>query len=152
MKHAEGEALDKMYQEYNRYTTEYERLGGYACESEITGIIKGLGFSEEAFTQKTDTLSGGEKTRVALGRILLSAPDLIILDEPTNHLDMNSIAWLENYLANYKGAVLIVAHDRYFLDKTVTKTIELDNGKCTVFKGNYSSIRREKETASRYNA
>lgn len=145
MKHAEGEALDKMYQEYNRCTTEYERLGGYACESEITGIIKGLGFSEEAFTQKTDTLSGGEKTRVALGRILLSAPDLIILDEPTNHLDMNSIAWLENYLANYKGAVLIVAHDRYFLDKTVTKTIELDNGKCTVFKGNYSAYAEKKK-------
>lgn len=148
MKHAEGETLDKMYQEYNRFTTEYERLGGYACESEITGIIKGLGFSEEAFTQKTDILSGGEKTRVALGRILLSAPDLIILDEPTNHLDMNSIAWLENYLANYKGAVLIVAHDRYFLDKTVTKTIELDNGKCTVFKGNYS-VYAEKKKALR---
>ncbi len=145
MKHAEGDMLDKMYQEYNRASTEYERLGGYACESEIKGIIKGLGFSEESFGQKTSTLSGGERTRVALGRILLSSPDLIILDEPTNHLDMNSIAWLENYLAAYKGAVLIVAHDRYFLDKTVTKTIELDNGKCMVFKGNYSAYAEKKK-------
>ncbi len=145
MRSASDNELEKMYSEYNRTMTEYERLGGYACESEITGIIKGLGFSEDSFNQKINTLSGGEKTRIALGRILLSAPDLIILDEPTNHLDMNSISWLENYLANYKGAVLIVAHDRYFLDKTVTKTIELDNGKSTVFNGNYSAYSEKKK-------
>ncbi len=144
MKQESGETLEKMLSEYNRCMTEFENLGGYACESEITGIIKGLGFSEEAFNQKVNTLSGGQKTRVSLGRILLSSPDLIILDEPTNHLDMNSIAWLENYLASYKGAVLIVAHDRYFLDKTVTKTVELDNGKCTVFSGNYSAYSEKK--------
>ena len=145
MRSASDAELEKMYLEYNRSMTEYERLGGYACESEITGIIKGLGFSEDSFNQKINTLSGGEKTRIALGRILLSSPDLIILDEPTNHLDMNSVSWLENYLANYKGAVLIVAHDRYFLDKTVTKTIELDNGKCTVFDGNYSAYSEKKK-------
>ena len=145
MRSASGERLEKMYSEYNRAMTEYERIGGYACESEITGIIKGLGFSEDFFNQKISNLSGGEKTRVALGRILLSEPSLIILDEPTNHLDLNSIAWLENYIANYKGAVLIVAHDRYFLDKTVTKTIELDNGKCTVFNGNYSAYSEKKK-------
>lgn len=145
MRSASGERLEKMYSEYNRAMTEYERIGGYACESEITGIIKGLGFSEDFFNQKISNLSGGEKTRVALGRILLSEPSLIILDEPTNHLDLNSISWLENYIANYKGAVLIVAHDRYFLDKTVTKTIELDNGKCTVFNGNYSAYSEKKK-------
>lgn len=144
MKNHTGEALDKMLSEYNSCMTEFERIGGYSCESEITGIIKGLGFDYDAFDQKISTLSGGQKTRVALGRILLSAPDLIILDEPTNHLDMNSIAWLENYLLNYRGAVLIVAHDRYFIDKTVTKIVELDAGKCTMFTGNYSAYSEKK--------
>ena len=144
MKEASSDKLDSMYKEYNRCVTEFERIGGYACESEINGIIKGLGFVCDAHTQKTDTLSGGEKTRVALGKLLISSPDLIILDEPTNHLDMNSIAWLENYLLNYKGAVLIVAHDRYFLDKIITKTIELDNGNGMVFSGNYSAYAEKK--------
>ena len=144
MKEASPDRLDSMYKEYNRCVTEFERIGGYACESEINGIIKGLGFVCDPHTQKTDMLSGGEKTRVALGKLLISSPDLIILDEPTNHLDMNSIAWLENYLLNYKGAVLIVAHDRYFLDKIITKTIELDNGSGTVFTGNYSAYAEKK--------
>ena len=117
---------------------------GYAYKSEITGVLKGLGFSEEDFTLNVNTLSGGQKTRVALGRLLLAKPDIILLDEPTNHLDMESIRWLENYLLNYNGAVLIVAHDRYFLDKIVSKIIELDNGVATVFSGNYTDYAAKK--------
>ena len=103
------------------------------------GVLKGLGFPEEEFGKQISTLSGGQKTRVSLGKLLLTSPDIILLDEPTNHLDMSSIAWLENYLLNYKGSVIIVAHDRYFLDKIVTKVVELDNGKATVYLGNYSA-------------
>ena len=120
-------------------------LNGYAYKSEVTGILKGLGFQEDEFDKKVDTLSGGQKTRIALGKLLLQKPDLIMLDEPTNHLDLNSIAWLETYLLNYKGAVLIVSHDRYFLDKIATKIIEIDNGTVTVFHGNYSDYARQKE-------
>ena len=138
MKARSGEELERLLAEYNTLMTSFEAQGGYACESEITGVIKGLGFTDEAFGQKISTLSGGQKTRVALGKILLSSPDLIILDEPTNHLDMNSISWLEGFLRSYKGAVLIVAHDRYFIDMIATKIVELDNGKSTVFSGNYS--------------
>lgn len=140
-----GEELTHFMEEYNRCTQEFEQKNGYACESEITGVLKGLGFTEKDFSRTTDTLSGGQKTRVALGRLLLSAPDLLLLDEPTNHLDMESIAWLETYLSNYKGAVLIVAHDRYFLDHVVTKVLELEHGKCTVFEGNYTDYAKKKE-------
>jgi len=144
MKNLSGDGLEQMLNEYNRCMTAFEEANGYALKSEITGIIKGLGFSEEHFSDKINTLSGGQKTRVALGKILLSKPDLIILDEPTNHLDMNSIAWLENYIHNYSGAVLIVSHDRYFLDKTVTKIVEINNTKGTVFTGNYSAYSEKK--------
>ena len=118
------------------------------------GVLKGLGFTEEEFSKKACTLSGGQKTRVALGKLLLDKPDLIILDEPTNHLDMSSIAWLENYLLNYKGAVLIVSHDRYFLDKIATKIIELDGTEVSVFSGNYSdyAVKKEQVRAARWNA
>ena len=112
MKHLSGQDLEDAMDQYHRLNTWFEQVNGYAMESEITGVLKGLGFQEEDFHKHTDTLSGGQKTRVALGRLLLQAPDIILLDEPTNHLDMNSIAWLENYLLNYKGAVIIVAHDR----------------------------------------
>lgn len=144
MKSKEGSELESMLAEYNRLTTLFEQKGGYACESEIVGVIKGLGFTEESFNQKIQTLSGGQKTRVALGKILLSSPDLIILDEPTNHLDMNSIAWLEGFLRSYNRSVLIVAHDRYFIDRIATKIIELDQGKSTVFSGNYSDYSKKK--------
>ncbi len=144
MKALQGSELDKMLDEYHRCVTEFEQKEGYSTYSEITGIIKGLGFSEKQFNQTINTLSGGQKTRVALGKILLSKPDLIILDEPTNHLDMNSISWLEGFISSYRGAVLIVSHDRYFLDKTVTKVVELDNTKCTVFSGNYSAYSEKK--------
>ena len=144
MKGLSGTELEKMLEEYNRCMNSFEHADGYSCRSEITGIIKGLGFDEDNFSKKINTLSGGQKTRVALGKILLSKPDLIILDEPTNHLDMNSIAWLENYIRSYNGAVLIVSHDRYFLDRTVTKIVELDNTKGTVFSGNYSDYSEKK--------
>ena len=123
MKTVTGRELDTLLSDYSRITHQFELENGYACRSEVTGVLKGLGFSEDEFSKSVDTLSGGQKTRVALGRLLLSNPDIILLDEPTNHLDMDSIAWLENYLMNYKGAVFIVSHDRYFLDKVVTKVV-----------------------------
>ncbi len=139
MKLAEGGELEEMMSSYSRLSHQFELLNGYAWKSEIVGVLKGLGFTEEEFAKQISTLSGGQKTRVSLGKLLLTSPDIILLDEPTNHLDMSSIAWLETYLLNYKGAVIIVAHDRYFLDKIVTKVVELDNGKAAVYLGNYTA-------------
>ncbi len=144
MQSAQGQELDQMFETYTRLTHQFELENGYGCQSEIIGVLKGLGFSEEDFNRQISTLSGGQKTRVSLGKLLLSRPDIILLDEPTNHLDMGSIAWLENYLLNYKGAVIIVAHDRYFLDKVATKIIELDQGQGMVFLGNYTSYSQKK--------
>ena len=144
MKHASGEELSRIMESYSRLTQQFEQENGYAYKSEITGVLKGLGFEEKDFEKQVSTLSGGQKTRVALGRLLLSSPDIILLDEPTNHLDMESIAWLETYLLNYPGAVFIVSHDRYFLDKVVTKIVELDNTKATVFTGNYTAYSEKK--------
>ena len=144
MKRSQGEELESLYQIYSRLSHEFELANGYAWKSEITGVLKGLGFLEEEFSKPVSTLSGGQKTRVSLGKLLLSKPDIILLDEPTNHLDMESIAWLENYLLNYQGTVVIVAHDRYFLDRVVTKVVELDNGSSTVFQGNYSAYSEKK--------
>lgn len=144
MKHVSGSELERMLATYTRLTHEFEIQNGYAYQSEVVGVLKGLGFSEEDFHRKTNTLSGGQKTRVALGKLLLSSPDIILLDEPTNHLDLESIAWLETYLTNYKGAVVIVAHDRYFLDKVVTKIVEVDQGKATVYQGNYTEYAKKK--------
>lgn len=144
MKHAEGARLEQLLSTYTRLMHEFEIKNGYAYQSEVTGILKGLGFLEEEFEKKVNTLSGGQKTRIALGKLLLAKPDLILLDEPTNHLDLISIAWLETFLVNYSGAVIVVAHDRYFLDKVVSKVIELDNGKCQSFEGNYSDYAQKK--------
>ena len=144
MNTADGDELENLMKKYSDLNHRFEMENGYAYKSEITGVFKGLGFSEEDFTLNVNTLSGGQKTRVALGRLLLAKPDIILLDEPTNHLDMESIRWLENYLLNYNGAVLIVAHDRYFLDKIVSKIIELDNGVATVFSGNYTDYAAKK--------
>ena len=145
MKKEHGAELEETMAQYHRLVTWFEQHDGYALESAITGVMKGLGFSEEEFDKKTDHLSGGQKTRVALGRLLLSEPDILLLDEPTNHLDMNSITWLENYLLNYKGAVLLVSHDRYFLNRIVTKVIEIDLGKVTTFPGNYTEYAQKKK-------
>lgn len=145
MKTASGDELERMLSTYARLTHEFELKNGYAYKSEVTGVLKGLGFTEEDFDKKVATLSGGQKTRVALGKLLLSTPDIIFLDEPTNHLDMESIAWLETFLVNYQGAVVVIAHDRYFLNKVVSKVVELDNTKATVFEGNYSAYAMKKE-------
>lgn len=145
MKLLSGEALDSLMEEYARLNHLFEQENGYAYKSEIVGVLKGLGFTEDEFDRSISALSGGQKTRVALSKILLTKPSLIILDEPTNHLDLHSIAWLENYLLNYKGAVLVVSHDRYFLDRFAGKIIELDCGKATSFSGNYSAYAVKKE-------
>lgn len=141
----EGAELEAVMEAYSKSTHQFELQNGYAYKSEVVGVLKGLGFEESEFDKRMNTLSGGQKTRVALGRLLLSKPDIIMLDEPTNHLDMNSIAWLENYLVNYDGSVIIVAHDRYFLDKVVTKVIEVERGVVSVFSGNYSDYAAKKK-------
>ncbi len=145
MPQASGDELEALLEKYHRLQTEFEARDGYACKSQIMGIINGLGFDGADVDQCINTLSGGQKTRVALGKLLLLEPDLLILDEPTNHLDLSSIEWLENYLANYKGSVLIVSHDRYFLDRISEKVIEIDHGTITVFSGNYSDYAKKKE-------
>ena len=144
MKNSQGDQLEKLMQTYSRLTHQFELENGYAYKSQIAGVLKGLGFSEEDFTKQIETLSGGQKTRVALGKLLLSQPDILLLDEPTNHLDMESIAWLENYLLTYPGAVLIVSHDRYFLDKVVTKVVEIEAGYVRMYSGNYSAYALKK--------
>ena len=145
LKTLEGEELESRLETYNRYMSKFEAENGYAYESEITGVLKGLGFSEEDFNKSTETLSGGEKTRVSLGKLLLTKPDILLLDEPTNHLDLNSITWLETYLLNYPGAVLIVSHDRFFLNRVVTKVIEVENGHIRMYSGNYKEYANKKQ-------
>lgn len=145
MKNATGEQLDTLLDQYTKMNHQFELENGYAYQSKIVGVLKGLGFTEDDFSLPVNTLSGGQKTRVALGKLLLSKPDIILLDEPTNHLDMESIRWLENYLLGYNGSVIIVAHDRYFLDRIVTKIIEIENTHVTVFSGNYTAYADKKK-------
>ena len=140
-----GDELHKLMENYTNLEHRFQLLNGYSYKSEIEGVIKGLGFTEDDFNREVGTLSGGQKTRVALCKLLLEKPDIIMLDEPTNHLDLTSIKWLETYLSNYNGAVLIIAHDRYFLDKIVTKVIEIENTHCHVYDGNYSDFSVKKK-------
>ncbi len=145
MKTATGDALHQLMEEYTVFNHEFEQKNGYAYRSEIVGVLKGLGFSPDDFDKKCSALSGGQKTRVSLGKLLLTRPDLIMLDEPTNHLDMDSIAWLEGYLSSYPGSVIVVAHDRYFLDRVVSKVIEVEGGKISTFQGNYTAYAQKKK-------
>ncbi len=140
-----GDELSKLIETYTNLEHRFQLLNGYSYKSEIEGVIKGLGFTEDDFNKSVGNLSGGQKTRVALCKLLLEKPDIIMLDEPTNHLDLNSIKWLETYLLNYNGAVLIIAHDRYFLDKIVSKVIEIENHKAHVYNGNYSDFALKKQ-------
>ena len=144
MQHLTGSELNSALETYNRLSTTYDRENGYAYESEITGVISGLGFTKEEYDRSISTLSGGQKMRIALGRLLLSHPDIIILDEPTNHLDMASTVWLEGFLSSYPGAVIVVSHDRYFIDKVSNRIIEIDQGKSEIYNGSYSYYSEEK--------
>lgn len=139
-----GQELENLLDSYHRMSHEFDLLGGYTYRSEVTGILKGLGFLAEEFDKKMSELSGGQKTRVSLGKLLATKPDVLLLDEPTNHLDMESIRWLEGFLLNYKGAVVIVAHDRYFLDRVVSKVVEIFQHKAFVYQGNYTDFAKKK--------
>lgn len=144
MKYVAGDKLESLMNSYTRLTHQFELENGYAYKSEIVGVLKGLGFEEEDYGKQIENLSGGQKTRVALGKLLISKPDILLLDEPTNHLDMESIAWLETYLLSYPGAVFIVSHDRYFLDKVVTKIVEIEAAQMRMYEGNYSAYALKK--------
>ena len=144
MKYVAGDKLESLMNSYTRLTHQFELENGYAYKSEIVGVLKGLGFEEEDYGKQIENLSGGQKTRVALGKLLISKPDILLLDEPTNHLDMESIAWLETYLLKYPGAVFIVSHDRYFLDKVVTKIVEIEAAQMRMYEGNYSAYALKK--------
>lgn len=144
LKGLSGDELQTRLNTYNRLMSEFESKNGYAYESEIIGVLKGLGFQENEFSKEASTLSGGQKTRVSLGKLLLTKPDILLLDEPTNHLDLNSISWLETYLLNYPGAVFIVSHDRFFLNRVVTKVVEIDQGHLRMYNGNYKDYAEKK--------
>lgn len=144
LKGLSGDELQIRLNTYNRLMSEFESKNGYAYESEIIGVLKGLGFQENEFSKEASTLSGGQKTRVSLGKLLLTKPDILLLDEPTNHLDLNSISWLETYLLNYPGAVFIVSHDRFFLNRVVTKVVEIDQGDLRMYNGNYKDYAEKK--------
>ena len=145
MENVKGNALNELIEAYTSLLHRFEMMDGYAYKGEITGVLRGLGFSDGEFDKQISTLSGGQKTRVALARLLLQKPDVIMLDEPTNHLDLGSIRWLENYLTGYRGTILIVSHDRYFLDRTVSKVIEIENASATFFTGNYTAYAEKKK-------
>ena len=137
-------ALEDIYSRYASLSHRFELENGYAVRSNVTGILKGLGFTEEDYGKKVSMLSGGQKTRLALGRLLMDAPEILVLDEPTNHLDIASVSWLEGYLKSWRGAVIIVSHDRYFLDRIVNKILDIENGTAHLYLGNYTAFAEKK--------
>ena len=140
-----GADLEKLMQDYDRLSEEFRQAGGFTYEADIRAILNGFKFDESMWQMKIEELSGGQNTRLALAKMLLEKPNLLVLDEPTNHLDIETIAWLENYLVNYSGALLIVSHDRYFLDKVATITLDLTKHSLDRYVGNYSSFVEQKE-------
>ena len=146
MKHAEGDALEDLMKQYTSLTHAFETGGGYLYRSELVGVLKGLGFTEDEFSKPVATLSGGQKTRVALGRLLLQNPDLIILDEPTNHLDIMSKEILEDALNGYEGTILYVSHDRYFINRTAHRILDLTEGQFISYVGNYDYYLEKHDT------
>lgn len=145
MKRIGDQELEQLLQRYHQLNDKFNHLGGNSYESEVNGVLRGLGFSEDDFAKTMDMLSGGQKTRVSLGKLLVTKPDILLLDEPINHLDLSSIQWLENYLLNYKGTVVIVAHDRFFLDRIVSGVLDISNHKAHMYKGNYTAFAKQKE-------
>ena len=145
MKRETGSALETLMERYHACLREFERRGGYYYKGEVAGVLRGLGFGDEEFDRKLSELSGGQKTRVSLAKLLVKKPDILLLDEPTNHLDLASITWLETFLRSYKGAVILVSHDRYFLDHIVTKVVEIFVHQVRTYDGNYSQYSRKKE-------
>ncbi len=144
MNRCSGQELEGLLEEYHALQEAFQKEDGLTYKSEITGVLRGLGFLPEEFSKKMETLSGGQRTRVCLGKLLVTKPDVILLDEPTNHLDIGSIRWLETYLSNYKGTVLIVSHDRYFLDRIADHVMELDRGNAVCYQGNYTAYAQKR--------
>ncbi|MBO6107914.1 MAG: ABC-F type ribosomal protection protein [Eubacterium sp.] len=141
----QDETYEALLERYHRLQTDFELKDGYSYKARVLGIIDGLGFGGDRMNQVINELSGGQKTRVALGKLLIEAPDLLILDEPTNHLDISSVSWLEKFISSFAGAVLVVSHDRYFLDRFTEHVIEIDNGTLRSYKGDYTSYTAKKE-------
>ncbi|MEA4816155.1 MAG: ABC-F family ATP-binding cassette domain-containing protein [Lachnospiraceae bacterium] len=144
-----GDALKSCMEKYSSLSHNLEALDGYSYKSRLKGVLKGLGFGEDDYEKPISFLSGGEKTRLNLGRFLLMQPSLLLLDEPTNHLDIDSVEWLEDYLRSYQGQLIIISHDRYFLDKVITRTVEIENKYSSVYEGNYTWYATEKEKRRR---
>jgi len=136
--------LNSMMKEYDALLERFSREGGYEYNSRIRGVLRGLGFDESQFSLRIKALSGGQKTRLALARLLLEEPDLLLLDEPTNHLDISAIEWLEDFLKNYRKSLIAISHDRYFLDTVTTKTFELENHRCTTYEKSYTGYAEQK--------
>lgn len=150
----EADNLDNILRDYSRLTEQFERKNGYEAASQVQGVLVGLGFTQEQFDQDASTLSGGELTRLFLARLLLQKPDLLLLDEPTNHLDMSALGWLENYLSTYPGTIVLVSHDRYFLNAVCNRMAEISFGTIELYNGNYTSYlaQREERLASKNKA
>ena len=139
------EKLSSYMKEYSNLSDNFSRNGGYEYNSRSRGILKGLGFREEEFELKVSSLSGGQKTRLAMAKLLTEEPDLLLLDEPTNHLDIDAVEWLEDFLITYKKGVMIISHDRFFLDRITNKTLEIENCECKLYNGNYTKFVKQKE-------